>query len=238
MKPHAIHTLYDQRLAQSTKPFRARGASVVRCIHCMVVKRLCICEERQTLQTNSGFLLVMYDDEVLKPSNTGRLIADIVEDTYAYIWSRKSPNEEMVALVNDPMWQPFVVFPAQYASEGRVVTRPVIEKGKRPLFIMIDGTWQEAKKIFRKSPWLDDVPVLSIQVDTQSRYQMREANGEGQLATAEVAAQVLALAGDIKASHCLDAWFDVFREHYLTGKKQRNLPDPRALDKYREVRVL
>ncbi|WP_394211281.1 tRNA-uridine aminocarboxypropyltransferase [Enterovibrio calviensis] len=238
MKPHAIHKLYDQRLAQSTKPFRARGASVVRCIHCMVVERLCICEERQTLTTNAGFLLVMYDDEVLKPSNTGRLIADTVEDTYAYIWSRKTPNEEMVALVNDPIWQPFVVFPAQYASEDRIVSQPVIKAGKRPLFIMIDGTWQEAKKIFRKSPWLDEVPVLSIKVDTQSRYQMREANGEGQLATAEVAAQVLALAGDIKASQCLDAWFDVFREYYLTGKKQRNLPDPAALDKYREVRTL
>ncbi|MDD1791680.1 DTW domain-containing protein [Enterovibrio sp. ZSDZ42] len=236
MKLHSIHQLYDQRLAQSTKPFRARGASVVRCIHCMVVERLCICAERRTLATHAGFLLVMYDDEVLKPSNTGRLIADTVKDTFAYIWSRKQPNEEMLALIKDPRWQPFVVFPGQYADEQRVVSQPVLQEGKRPLFIMIDGTWSEAKKIFRKSPWLDTIPVLSIKPDAQSRYQMREAAGECQLATAEVAARVLELAGEKEASACLDAWFDVFREHYLTGKRQLDLPIPGALDKFREIR--
>ncbi|USH01044.1 DTW domain-containing protein [Grimontia kaedaensis] len=235
MKLHAIHHLYQQRLAQSTRPFKARGANVDRCTYCMVVRRLCICEEKVTHVTNAAFLLVMYDDEVLKPSNTGRLIADTVQDTFAYIWSRTEPSKEMLDLVNDPKWQPFVVFPAQYAEPERVAREPLTEEGKRPLFILIDGTWQEAKKIFRKSPWLDNFPVLSIKAEALSRYGVREANGESQLATAEVAAKVLALNGDTIASQSLDAWFDVFREHYLTGKKQRQLPIPGALDKYREV---
>ncbi|MEZ8145846.1 DTW domain-containing protein [Enterovibrio norvegicus] len=235
MKLHAIHRLYDERLAQSTKPFRARGASVERCRHCMVNAHLCICAHNVRRASHAGFLLVMYDDEVLKPSNTGRLIADAVEDTYAYIWSRTSPNEEMLALIKDPMWQPFVIFPEQYSTPERVVNIPVVSQGKRPLFILIDGTWSEAKKIFRKSPWMDSLPVLSIKADDASRYKMREACGEGQLATAEVAAKVLALAGDLKAADCLDAWFDVFKEHYLTGKKQRQLPIPGALDRYKDV---
>ncbi|MDD1780638.1 DTW domain-containing protein [Enterovibrio sp. ZSDZ35] len=235
MKLHAVHHLYDKRLAASTKPFRARGASVERCKLCMLVKPLCVCKEKVTFDTYSGFLLVMYDDEVLKPSNTGRLIADTVNDTFAYIWSRTEPNEEMLALVQDPKWQPFVVFPAQYAEENRVVSSVSTPEGKRPLFIMIDGTWSEAKKIFRKSPWMADFPVLSIKSTESSRYGVREASGESQLATAEVAAKVLALAGDTVASECLDAWFDVFREHYLTGKRQKTLPIPGALDRYRET---
>ncbi|KKD58218.1 cytoplasmic protein [Grimontia sp. AD028] len=235
MKLHAVHHLYQQRLAQSTRPFKARGANVERCPQCMVVSRLCICEEKVSYPTNAAFLLVMYDDEVLKPSNTGRLIADTVEDTFAYIWSRTEPNKEMLDLVNDPKWQPYIVFPAQYAQPERVHAEPVISEGKRPLFIMIDGTWQEAKKIFRKSPWMARFPVLSIKAEALSRYGVREASGESQLATAEVAAKVLALNGDRLAGESLDAWFDVFREHYLTGKKQRQLPVPGALDKYREV---
>ncbi|CZF86123.1 tRNA-uridine aminocarboxypropyltransferase [Grimontia marina] len=235
MKLHALHHLYQQRLSRSTRPFKARGANVDRCTHCMVVRRLCICEEKVTHRTHAAFLLVMYDDEVLKPSNTGRLIADSVEETYAFIWSRTEPNKEMLALVNDPKWQPYIVFPAQYAELERVRTEPVSEKGKRPLFILIDGTWQEAKKIFRKSPWMHNFPVLSIQAESLSRYGVREASGESQLATAEVAAKVLALNGDKLAAESLDAWFDVFREHYLTGKKQRQLPVPGALDTYREV---
>lgn len=235
MKLHSIHHLYDQRIARSTRPFQARGAGVDRCKHCMVVKRLCICDEKKTLSTNAAFLLVMYDDEVLKPSNTGRLIADCVEDTYAYIWSRTEPNEEMLALINDPVWQPYVVFPEQYAKPERVSYSPEVPEGKRPLFILIDGTWQEAKKIFRKSPWMDHLPVLSIKTEEQSRYSVREATGKSQLATAEVAAKVLALNGEQLAGKCLDAWFDVFREHYLTGKKQRQLPEPGTLEHYRQT---
>lgn len=141
----------------------------------------------------------------------------------------------MLALVQDPKWQPFVVFPAQYAEKERVVSSVNVVEGKRPLFIMIDGTWQEAKKIFRKSPWMADVPVLSIKTSEGSRYGVREAAGESQLATAEVAAKVLSLAGDNHASQCLDALFDVFREHYITGKKQKTLPIPGALAHYREI---
>lgn len=232
MKLHAVHRLYEQRLAQSTRPFKARGASVERCKHCMLVTRLCVCRERKTLTTNAGFLLVMYDDEVLKPSNTGRLIADVVEDTFAYIWSRTEPNQEMLDLLADPKWFPIVIFPAQYAAPERVVSEPSVPEGKRPLFIMIDGTWSEAKKIFRKSPWMDKFPVLGFKPEALSRYKVREAAGDNQLATAEVAAKVLMLNSEEEAGACLDAWFDVFSEHYITGKKQRQLPENGALQRF------
>lgn len=54
-----------------------------------------------------------------------------------------------------------VVFPASYADEQREVifTPPA---GKPPLFIMLDGTWPEARKMFRKSPYLDNLPVISV----------------------------------------------------------------------------
>ncbi len=233
MKYHAIHRLYDERLAQSTRPFLARGANVDRCKLCMLVKRLCICAERVASETQAAFLLVMYDDEVLKPSNTGRLIADKVEDTYAYIWSRTAPNPKMLALIADEQWQPFVVFPAQYAQPERVVNQPVVVEGKRPLFILIDGTWQEAKKIFRKSTWLANFPVLSISPTALSQYQVREAKGKDQLATAEVAAMVLALAQEQDAAEGLNLWFDVFREHYLIGKRQKQLPENNAMQRFK-----
>ncbi|GAL03801.1 hypothetical protein JCM19237_6695 [Photobacterium aphoticum] len=59
-----------------------------RCGFCMLRTHLCICANKPEIDSNAAFLLVMYDDEVLKPSNTGRLIADLFKDTYAYIWSR------------------------------------------------------------------------------------------------------------------------------------------------------
>jgi len=196
----------------------------------MLRTHLCICSEKPAVKSDAAFLLVMFDDEILKPSNTGRLIADLFEDTFAYIWSRTEPNQAMLALLNDPQWQPYVVFPAEYAAPERIATHVELDEGKRPLFIMLDGSWAEAKKMFRKSPYLDRFPVLSISPEKPSRYKVREASKENQLGTAEVAARIIDLFGESDNAEILDLWFDVFRENYMTGKMNRLLPDDSAIN--------
>lgn len=234
MRIHAVHDLYEERLARSTRPFRARGCKVERCSYCMLREHLCICSEKPVISSNAAFLLVMYDDEILKPSNTGRLIADLFEDTFAYIWSRTEPNSAMLELLENPQWQPYVVFPAEYAQPERVAENVDVDTGKRPLFIMLDGSWAEAKKMFRKSPYLNKFPVLSINPDKPSRYKVREASKENQLGTAEVAARIIDLYGEQHNADVLDLWFDVFRENYLTGKMNRVLPDDSALKQLKQ----
>jgi len=231
MRIHAVHKLYDHRLSQSTRPFLARGGSIPRCRHCMLLPYLCICSIKKTVKTQSAFLLLMYDDEILKPSNTGRLIADLVPETFAYIWSRTEPNEDMLALVNDPKWQPIVVFPEEYAQAERVLVQSAIPQvetsvsDKRPLFILLDGTWAQAKKMFRKSPYLDTLPVLSFSPEKLSQYLVRKATKDNQLATAEVASLVLASIGEQENADLLALLFSTFKENYLLGKSRQQLPE-------------
>ena len=229
MRIHAVHTLYDYRLSQSTRPFLARGGSIPRCKHCMLLPYLCICSIKQTVDSQGAFLLLMYDDEILKPSNTGRLIADIIPDTHAYIWSRTEPNSDMLALLADPTWQPIVIFPAEYATAERTLMSPPIvtylNEGKRPLFILLDGTWAQAKKMFRKSPYLDSLPVLSFSPEKLSQYIMRKATKDNQLATAEVASLVLDSLGEVENAHLLTLLFSTFKENYLLGKSRQQLPE-------------
>jgi len=226
MRIHAIHQLYDQRLSQSTRPFLARGGSIPRCKHCMLLPYLCICSIKKTVSTQSAFLLLMYDDEILKPSNTGRLIADLIPDTFAYIWSRTQPNAAMLALIAASQWQPIVVFPAEYAQPEQVITEPTTYIGdKRPLFILLDGTWSQAKKMFRKSPYLANFPVLSFTPETLSQYQVRKATKDNQLATAEVASLVLASIGEQANADLLALLFSTFKENYLLGKSRQPLTE-------------
>ena len=228
MRIHAVHKLYDHRLSQSTRPFLARGGSISRCKYCMLLPYLCICSIKKTVDTKSAFLLLMYDDEILKPSNTGRLIADLVPDTFAYIWSRTEPNETMLALVNDPQWQPIVVFPAEYTQIERVLNQTQTEalvSNKRPLFILLDGTWAQAKKMFRKSPYLDAFPVLSFSPEKLSQYLVRKATKDNQLATAEVASLVFASIGEQANADLLALFFSTFKENYLLGKSRQQLTE-------------
>jgi DTW domain-containing protein YfiP len=162
----------------------------------------------------------MTGKEVFKPSNTGWLIADVVRDNHAFIWSRTEVDQQLLALLSDPQWQPYLVFPGEYVAPERVTHSVAVDQGRRPLFILLDATWTEARKIFRKSPYFDALPILSLLPERLSRYQLRRSTRSEHLCTAEVAALCLDLAGDVEAASALDAYFDVFSQHYLDAKRQ------------------
>jgi len=90
---------------------------------------------------------------------------------------------------------------------------------KRPLFILLDATWPEARKMFRKSPHLEHLPVLSLQPEQLSRYRLRRSTREEHLCTSEVAALCLELAGEPQAAQTLDAYLEVFTHHYLAARQ-------------------
>ncbi|MFJ3074546.1 tRNA-uridine aminocarboxypropyltransferase [Pseudomonas sp. NPDC087029] len=222
---HAVARLRAERLARSIKPFIARGSRAERCPACRVIASHCLCAWKPRVQADSGVCLLMHDTEPLKPTNTGWLIADLIEDTSAFGWLRTSVDENLLALLEDPQWQPYIVFPGEFVAQERVVSEVQPVPGKRPLFILLDATWTEARKMFRKSPYLDRFPVLSLQAEQMSRYRLRRSKRDDHFCTAEVAAMCLELAGDSQASQALDAYLDVFSLHYLSGKRRLPLDE-------------
>ena len=228
--PHAVSRLRTERLARAVKPFRARGGpKTERCPGCRVMHSHCLCALRPHLPTRAGVCLLMADIEPLKPSNTGWLVADVVADTYAYSWARTEVDPRLLTLLADPQWQGYVVFPGEFVSPERVVTAllpAMTSQGhapKRPLFVLLDATWSEAGKMFRKSPFLNHLPVLSLHPDQISNYRLRRSSRSDHFCTSEVAALCLALAGEPHAAEVLDAYLDVFTHHYLQAKNQKPL---------------
>ena len=224
--PHAVARLRTARLARSSKPFLARGGiKGERCAGCRLVPSHCVCDLRPSLSTRAGMCLLMADIEPLKPSNTGWLVADVVADTFAFGWARTETDPALLALLVDPQWQPYVVFPGEYGPAQRVVHTlsaqdEAVSNAKRPLFILLDATWAEARKMFRKSPYLDRFPVLSLEPSQLSRYQLRRSRRDDHFCTSEVAALCLELAGDSRAGITLERYLDVYTHHYLRAKQQ------------------
>ena len=182
----------------------------------------------------------MHDAEPMKPSNTGWLIADVVAQTWAFGWSRTEVNPQLRALLDDPQWQPYVVFPREFVQPPSRAVQQIeaassaidldsappagsAVAAKKPLFILLDATWPEARKMFRKSPYLDQFPVLSLHPDQVSRYRLRRTNRDDHFCTAEVAALCLELTGhaaDSRAAQTLEAYLDLYTHHYLQAKHQ------------------
>ncbi|WP_371833599.1 tRNA-uridine aminocarboxypropyltransferase [Shewanella sp. H8] len=226
---HAVHRLYEYRKSLSTKPYGARGKKLIRCNLCRLGELFCTCQYRQYLNTNVSFMLIMYNDEVLKPTNSGRLIADLIPDTHAFLWTRTDTDSAMLALLDHPKYQPFLVFPQQYVESDQVIVEQItaadlsIEQGqtKTALLVMLDGSWREAIKMYRKSPYLQKMPVLSFAPDTLATYALRKGSHDFQLGTAEVAALALTAAQEPQNGLALATWFDLFVESSLLGRNRR-----------------
>ena len=235
--PHAVSRLRTARLARSSKPFLARGGSQApRCAGCRLVLSHCLCAQRPVVPGRAGVCLIMADIEPLKPSNTGWLIADVVTDTFAFGWARTEVDPALPALLADPQWQPYVVFPGEFVPGGRVVTEVQATTTKRPLFILLDATWPEARKMFRKSPYLDHLPVLSLQSEQLSNYKLRRSQQDQHFCTLEVAALCMALTDEALMAQTLAAYLDVFTHHYLQAKQQ--LPADLNSDAHQRLRGL
>lgn len=241
---HAVTRLYQHRKSLSTTVYKSRGQRLIRCEVCHLAKENCVCSLKFTLNSDVGFLLLMYDTEVLKPSNTGKLIADLIPDTFAFLWSRTTIEQAIIDIIQDEKWQAYIVFPGEYAMENQQVFHQSLDVNskKKPLFIMLDGSWREAKKMFRKSPYLANLPVLSINpqlllgADYKPRYKLRCSEKENQLCTAEVAARVLSVAGEQSNAKLLDAWFDMYSYQYQKSVCQANMGDPAAQQRYEKLR--
>jgi DTW domain-containing protein YfiP len=219
-------------LARSTRPFLARGGTVRRCDICQLAKTACICPYRFELRCDLDLVLLLHHDEIFKPTNSGRLIADLLPaNTYAFEWSRTEPDPELLRLLAEPERYPVLVFPG---GEGRLVhrERPSLAQGQRLTLILLDGTWKQAGKMARASPWLAHLPFMCIADPEPGTYAVRQAIRDGQLATAEAAAELLKVCGEVTAGEALRDYFAVFNEHCLAtrgSRAPRRLPEHERL---------
>lgn len=227
MFPHAVQRLYLERIAKSTRPYLARGHQVIRCPDCLLAVEHCQCHLRELVPSYCAFCLVIYDAEILKPSNSARLIADLIADTHAFSWSRTNPPKELFALLKYDDYQPIVIYPRENAlpTQPAVTQEQLLTKNaKKPLFILLDGTWRQAHKMYRKSPWLHDFPLLSFHLSQPpTSYNLRQGSLGFQLATAEVAALALKEAHEQANADVLLRWFEIFCEANLMATSKTSL---------------
>ncbi|PMR74510.1 tRNA-uridine aminocarboxypropyltransferase [Billgrantia endophytica] len=213
------------------REFKARGSSVERCPGCNLPRLNCLCPYRVTVESTARIWLLTHPLEHHKPTNTGRLIRDVLPDTEVFTWYRTTPDERLLTLLEDPRYAPFVIFPddqPDYAE--RVVGIDAVTEaraaGKVPAFILLDGTWRQARRIFRKSAYLDSLLVLPLATERLTRYRLRKPASAAHLCTAEVAVELLRQNGDVLAGQVLDDYFDAFNDSYAASRRFEKLEAP------------
>ena len=207
------------------KEYTAKGSKSLRCEGCMLSQPLCICHKRSPTkligESPVHICLLMHKEEAYKPTNTGRLIEHILpETTHRFYWHRTEPDAQFLALLKNEAFQPYIIFPGDRGGyEERVVQHANKDNGKTPLFIILDGSWRQAGRMFRLSKYLQDLPVLPLSATRNSQYKLRKAANEFQLCTAEVAIELLSQHEQKAAAEALNEYFNHFNEAYAQSRR-------------------
>ncbi len=193
------------------------------CSHCTLATDYCICRHVQPCLSNAQLALLLHPNEPLRLTNTAPVIEQTLPQSQTWIWQRTEPPVQLIEMINDPQWQPWLIFPAdrpELAARSLPWQPPLSDK--KALFILPDGTWKEVRKMVRQSRWLDNVPILAFDPDRPTRYQLRRNPDTDHLCTAEIAAQLLTLSDQPEASKAIDNLL----AHFLTQyhRWQHHLP--------------
>lgn len=144
--------------------------------------------------------LLTHERELLRATNTGVLATKVApEIVERIIWARNSPDPSLLNAIHSE--NTVLLYPADDAAEP-------IESFEN--IILLDATWQEARKMFNKSPYLKNIPKAQFKTRTVSRYQLRRNQPDGGLCTAECVIEILRSKNHTNTAQRLEAEFAIF----------------------------
>ena len=199
--------LYNQKISRNTE----------QCESCGLVKGHCICDYDIDLKPSVQFFILSHENELTRTNNTARLIERAIPETKTFVWSRTNPPEVLIDMFEE--YRVYLVFSDDREEEKKRAVKYKVSTEK-VAFLILDGTWKEARKMLRKSDYLNSLPILPLKPTTETLYDLRRNNDEGHLCTVEVAVELLKLVGDTSEGKALEDYFKYYMKRYHDGKYQ------------------
>jgi DTW domain-containing protein YfiP len=153
--------------------------------------------------------LLTHERELHRATNTGSLALEYSNNIVERIlWERVNPNRNLISLIENN--KAVLLY-----SKGEVLSPVASEMSSLSIeeyenIIIIDSTWQEARKIFNHSAYLKNVPQFTLKTTNDSSYKLRANQPKGGLCTIECIIEVLRLKGQSKMAAALSLKFDQF----------------------------
>jgi DTW domain-containing protein YfiP len=159
----------------------------VRCARCLL--QHCLCSEVPTVPTQTRVIIVRHHLEIHRASNTGRLAHLALPNSVVIDHGGAGGSAKLTAL--EGAW---LLFP-----EGPVTPVPVTPPPRA--LVVLDATWSQARRMFRKLDALRGLPILRLAEAPMPAARLRESPAPGKVSTIEAIARALrVLEGDATAT--------------------------------------
>ena len=146
--------------------------------------------------------LLSHPRELKKATNSGRVVKECLAGMVEIIvWQRTEPFRELVELIDRD--EIALLYPD--GDEGSAKSFKDFTN-----FLILDGTWQEARKMYNRSPYLQRASRVNLDIKESSAYTLRRNQKSGGLSTAECAIELLRGAAQERLAERLKIEFDRF----------------------------
>ena len=135
------------------------------------------------MPTPLHIILLTHEREVQRKTNTGVIALNLAsEHVERVIWERTKPNQNLLNWLATK--KALLLYPTDDSVVAAVnptiteTTHCTIDNAET--IIIIDSTWQEAQKIFNKSPYLQSAPKALLTTQNPSTFTLRRNQPEGE----------------------------------------------------------
>lgn len=208
----------------STKTPPIMTDSVDFCPQCLKLPAICVCDRITPLTTRTAVLILQHPQEQDVQLGSARLVTLSLPNSKLKIglsWRSlahalerdQEPDTKQNAHKNE-RWA--VVFPQTAKTTNAIVLPPAIEQGAKITylpppqksaesssmpsltgFIVLDGTWSQAKTLWWRNPWLTRLDRITLEPREPSIYgRVRREPRRSAVSTLEATAEVLTALGE------------------------------------------
>ena len=163
----------------------ARTGNREECYACYRAKKNCLCGSVKPFATRMRFVILMHTKEAKKQkTGTARLAKLCLKNAELLIGTDFTRDERVNALLQDPSYSPFVLYPGPKAVNFKTLGEENLS-GKTPLIFVIDGTWECAQRLLYRSRNISALPRLSFFHSHTSRFAIKKQPGAHCVSTIE-----------------------------------------------------
>lgn len=160
------------------------------CPSCIRPPAACFCSYIKPFDTNFEFILLMHPKEFKKePIGTGRYTNKSLKNCRIIVDATFDENRELKEILADKNRQVFLLYPGDSSvniSDFKTFpNNEFLDPNKKPVILIIDGTWACAKSMMRDSHCLHNLPRLSFSTDITSRFHIKLQPADYCLSTIE-----------------------------------------------------
>ncbi|XP_023341161.1 DTW domain-containing protein 2 [Eurytemora carolleeae] len=163
------------------------------CSDCERPSRVCLCEyiSKPRIKLRTSIIILQHPDEEKRAIRTGKLLElGLESDNFKIFRGKKFPGKfpELVKIFQCPGTR--LLYPGQ---DSRVLTEISPPDPNISSIVLLDGTWDQAKKMFIRNQGLQALPKIMLNLSCKSIYTVRTQPNESCLSTLETAVHSVAL---------------------------------------------